>query len=74
MINAVLTLGRTRNSYPHCGTRGVAGGAGGGGMEPLPAVFDMLQYFQTILPSVESLCSSQQDKVHFIGGGAARGL
>ena len=43
-------------------------------MEPLPAVFDMLQYFQTILPSVESLCSSQQDKVHFIGGGAARGL
>ena len=71
MINAVLTLGRTRNSYPHCGTRGVAGG--GGVMEPLPAVFDMLQYFQTILPSVESLCSSQQDKVHFIGGGA-RGL
>ena len=23
-------------------------------MEPLPAVFDMLQYFQTILPSVEA--------------------
>ena len=73
MINAVLTLGRTRNSYPHRATRGVAGGEGGV-MEPLPAVFDMLQYFQTILPSVESLCSSQQDKVHFIGGGAARGL
>ena len=51
-----------------------SGGRGGGVMEPLPAVFDMLQYFQTILPSVESLCSSQQDKVHFIGGGAARGL
>ena len=24
-------------------------------MEPLPRVFDMLQYFETILPSVESL-------------------
>ena len=30
---------------------------GGGGvlMEPLPRVFDMLQYFKTILPLVESL-------------------
>ena len=30
----------------------------GGGwvwMEPLPGVFDMLQYFETILPLVESL-------------------
>ena len=72
MINAVLTLGRTRNSYPHRGTRGVAGG--GGLMEPLPAVFDMLQNFQTILPSVESLCHFKQDEVHFMGGGAAGGL
>ena len=24
-------------------------------MEPLPRVFDMLQYFETILPSAESL-------------------
>ena len=31
----------------------------------------MLQYFETILPSVESLGSSQQDKVYFMGGGAA---
>ena len=31
------------------------GGWGGGGMEPLPEVFGMLQYFETILPSVESL-------------------
>ena len=34
------------------------GGGGGGGfvlMEPLPRVFDMLQYFKTILPLVESL-------------------
>ena len=36
------------NSYPHQGTRG-------GGMESLPGVFDVLQYFETILPLVESL-------------------
>ena len=31
------------------------GGGGKGWMEPLPRVFDMLQYFETILTSVESL-------------------
>ena len=31
---------------------------GGGWMEPLPGVFDMLQYFETILSLVESLWSS----------------
>ena len=31
---------------------------GGGWMEPLPGVFDFLQYFETILPLVESLWSS----------------
>ena len=31
-------------------------------MEALPRVFDMLQFFEMILPSVESLCSSQQDE------------
>ena len=30
-------------------------GGGEGWMEPLPGVFDMLQYFETILPLVESL-------------------
>ena len=30
----------------------------GGGMEPLPGVFDMLQYFETTLPLVESPWSS----------------
>ena len=30
----------------------------GGWMEPLPGVFDMLQYSETILPLVESLLSS----------------
>ena len=55
----------------------VQGEGGGGGevvMEPVPRVFDMLQYFETILPSVESLWSSQQDEVYFMGGGATGGL
>ena len=43
-------------------------------MEPFPKVFDMLQYFQMILPSVEILWSSQQGEVYFMGGGAAGGL
>ena len=43
-------------------------------MEPLLRVFDMLQYFKTILRSVESLWSSQQDELYLMGGGAARGL
>ena len=30
---------------------------GGGWMEPLSGVFDMLQYFETILPLAESLLS-----------------
>ena len=42
-------------------------------MEPLPSVFDMLQYFEMILPSVKSLRSSQQDEVYFMGGGATGG-
>ena len=39
-------------------------------MEPLPRVFDILQYFETILPSDESLGSSQKDEVYFMDGGA----
>ena len=34
----------------------VQGGVGGGCMEPLPGVFDMLQHIETILLLVESLC------------------
>ena len=50
----VLTLGRTCKFIPPPWYRG--GGEGGRGwMEPLPGVFDMLQYFETILPLVESL-------------------
>ena len=41
---------------------------------PLPGVFHMLQYFETSLPLVESLCSSQQGEVYFMGRSAAGGL
>ena len=48
---------------------------GGGGVDGAPLrVFALLQYFETILPSVESLWSSLQDEVYFMGGGAAGGL
>ena len=40
---------------------------------PPPSVFDMLQYFEKILPSEESLSSSLQDKVYFMVGGTAGG-
>ena len=62
-----LTLGRTRKFILPPWYR-----VGGGLMEPLPRV--MLQYFETILPSTESLWSSQQDEVYFMDGGAAGGL
>ena len=42
-------------------------------MEPLQGVFDMLQYFGTILPLVESLWSSEQDEIYFMDGGAVGG-
>ena len=42
-------------------------------MDPL-WVFDMLQYFETILPAVESFWSSLRVEVYFMGGGAAGGL
>ena len=41
-----------------------------GGDEP-PSSFYMLQYFETILPSVETFWSSEQDEVCFMGGGTA---
>ena len=45
-------------------------GRGGELKEPPPRVFDMLQYFETILPSVEHLVwSSKQDEEYFMGGG-----
>ena len=64
----VLTLRFTSKVKPHCGTRGGVEGI------PPPRVFDMLQYFETISPSVKSLWSSLRDEVYFMGGGAAEGL
>ena len=66
-IEYPLTLGRT---FTHTPTVVQEGGAL---MEPR-WVFDMLHYFETILPSVESLWSSLQNEVYFMGGGAAGGL
>ena len=43
-----LTLGRIRKFIP-------PEWYNGGWMEPLDGFFDMLQYFETILPSVERL-------------------
>ena len=63
-----LNLGRTRRVIPLPWYKG-----GGGWWNPR-WVFDMLQYFEMILPSVESLWSSLQDEVYFMGGGAAGGL
>ena len=48
----VLTLGRTGKFIPPTVVKGVGGG---GVMESLPSVNDMLQYFENILPLVESL-------------------
>ena len=47
-----LTLVRTHKIIIHTPTMVQKGG---GLMEPLPAIFDMLQYFEMILPLVESL-------------------
>ena len=44
----------------------------GGGWSPQS--FWYLQYFETILPSVESLWTTQQDEACFMGVGAAGGL
>ena len=49
MSHAVLTLRRTSKFIPQPWYKV------GGWMEPLPGVFDMLKYFGTILPLVESL-------------------
>ena len=62
-----LTLGCTSKVIPPPWYKG------GGGWTP-PWVFYMLQYFETILLSVESLWSSLQDEVYFMGGAAAEGL
>ena len=39
-------------------------GGGGGLIKTLPRIFDMLEFFETILPLEESFWSSQQDGVY----------
>ena len=68
------TISINLRTYKQIHTPTVVQRGGEGWMEPLPGVFDMLQYFETILPLVESLWSSSQDEVYFMGGGAAGGL
>ena len=43
-------------------------------MEPLPRVFDMMQYFETILPSKDSLSSCPENEIYFMGGDAPGSL
>ena len=54
-----LALGRTSTQI-HTPTVLQELGGGGGWMEALPGVFDLLQYFETILRLVESLRSSHE--------------
>ena len=64
--DCIIFLYLNPRTYPQIHTPTViqiGGGGGGGGVEPLPRGFDMLQYFETILPSIESLSSSQQGEV-----------
>ena len=51
MVSGSLTLGSTRKFIPPPWYKV----GGGGWIEPIPAVFDMLQYFETIVGLVESL-------------------
>ena len=74
MRTLILTLGRTRKFIPPPWYKGGRGGGGTGMDGTRPRVFDMLEYSETILPSVEGLWSSLQDKVYFMGGGTAGGM
>ena len=51
MRTLILTLGRTHKFIPPPWYKGAGGGAGVDGTR----VFDMLEYSETILPSVEGL-------------------
>ena len=58
VVSGSLTLGRRRKFIPPLWYKGGGEGAGWPWIEPIPAVFDMLQYFETIVGLVESLWSS----------------
>ena len=66
MISTVIASFVEKEINP--GTRG-----GGCWMEPLPRVFYMLQYFETICLRGKPFLL-KKDEVYFIGGGAAGGL
>jgi len=53
-------------TYTQIYTPTVIQGVGEGFMKPLPRVFDMLQYFESILPSVKSLAPDLLSKVRDI--------
>ena len=63
-LSLYLTLVRTPSHTPTVVQGGVRGL-----MDPPPWIYDILQYFNTII----SLWSSLQDEVYFMGGGAAEG-
>ena len=71
MKTLISTLEGTRVHRP---TNVVPGVGGRGRSWNLPRGFGMLEYSETILPSVESLRSSLQDKLSFMSGGAAGDL
>ena len=52
---AAVSVKRSLHTQIRTHTVGQGGKGGVGWMKPLPGVFDMLQYFETILPLVESL-------------------
>ena len=68
----IIHRGCTRTQTYQRGTRG----EGRWEISPLEVLifWSILEYFETILPSGESLWSSLQDKVYFMSGVAAGGL
>ena len=69
LLRNIIINSRT---YARIHTPTVVQGGWGGWWNP--RVADVLQYFEKILPSMESLWSFQQDEVFFVGGGATGGL
>ena len=69
LFSLILSLGHTRKFIPPPWYKRVGGGRDGtrGDWWNPSLEFLMLQYFETTLPSMESLWSSQQDEVHFKG-------
>ena len=69
LLRNIIINSRT---YAQIHTPTVVQGGWGGWWNP--RVADVLQYFEKILPSMESLRSFQQDEVFCVGGSATGGL